>query len=70
MRREGTSGVAPEEVRRAVGGGYCRLQMPWKLARAVRETVLGVGWALWRGGGGTSPHFNPSLREGMRNTGR
>ena len=37
-----------EEVAKAVGGGYCRLQMPLKLALAVRETVaghrLGIGW--------------------------
>ena len=30
-----------EEVAKAVGGGYCRLQMPWKLALAVRGTVAG-----------------------------
>ena len=30
-----------EEVAKAVGGGYCRLQMPLKLALAVRETVAG-----------------------------
>ena len=35
-----------EEVAEAVGGGYCRLQMPLKLALAVR---LGIGWAPWRG---------------------
>ena len=27
-----------EEVAKAVGGGYCRLQMPLKLALAVRGT--------------------------------
>ena len=27
-----------EEVAKSVGGGYCRLQMPLKLALAVRET--------------------------------
>ena len=32
-----------EEVAKAVGGGYCRLQMPLRLARAVRETVAGHG---------------------------
>ena len=37
IRREGTS-VAVQE---AVGGGYCRLQMPLKLAFAARETVAG-----------------------------
>ena len=30
-----------EEVAKAVRGGYCRLQMPLKLARAVRGTVAG-----------------------------
>ena len=30
-----------EEVTKAVGGGYCRLQMPLKLAVAVRGTVAG-----------------------------
>ena len=30
-----------EEVAKAVGGGYLRLQMPWKLALAVRGTVAG-----------------------------
>ena len=30
-----------EEVAEAVGGGYCRLQMPLKLALAVRGTVAG-----------------------------
>ena len=36
-----------EEVAKAVGGGYCRLQMPLKLALGVRGTVAGQG-------GGTS----------------
>ena len=48
-----------EEGTKAVGGGYCRLQMPWRLALAVRGTVarhrLG---ALEGGGGGTSPPSN------------
>ena len=45
-----------EEVAKAVGGGYCRLQMPLKLALAVRRTVAGhrLG-ALERGGGGAPP---------------
>ena len=38
------------EVAKAVGGGYCRLQMPLKLALGVREQWLGVGWAPWEGG--------------------
>ena len=48
IRREGTSeaateavGQALEEVAKAVGGGYCRLQVPLKLALGVRETVAG-----------------------------
>ena len=42
-----------EEVAKAVGGGYCRLQMPLRLALAVRGTAPGhrLG-ALERGGGG------------------
>ena len=30
-----------EEVAKAVGGGYCRSQIPLKLALAVRDTVAG-----------------------------
>ena len=42
-----------EEVAAAVGGGYCRLQMPLSLALGVRETAAGhrLG-ALERVGGG------------------
>ena len=37
-------------VAKAVGGGYCRLQMPLRLAVAVRGTVAGHGLgALERG---------------------
>ena len=39
-----------EEVAKAVGGGYCRLQMPLSLALAVRGTVAGRP-----GGGGGYP---------------
>ena len=46
IRREGTSeafqkrlGRRLEEVAKAVGGGYCRLQMPLKLALGTRGTV-------------------------------
>ena len=53
-----------EEVAKAVGGGYCRLQMPLRLALGVRGTVAGrrLG-ALERGGGGgvTSPTSNAFL---------
>ena len=44
-----------EEVAKAVGGGYCRLQMPLTPALAVRGTVAGRRLGAWRGGGGTSP---------------
>ena len=65
-----------EEVAKAVGGGYCRLQMPLKLALGVRGTVAGhrLG-ALERGGclppfpmqwGGTSPPSIASLAPGPR----
>ena len=40
-----------EEVAKAVVGGYCRLQMPLKLALGVRETVAGHR----PGGGGYPP---------------
>ena len=39
-----------EEVAKAVGGDYCRLQMPLKLALAVRETVAGHGRGTLEGG--------------------
>ena len=54
-----------EEVTKAVGGGYCRLQMPLRLALGVRGTVAGHGLsALEGGGGGTCPPSNASLRGG------
>ena len=68
---KGTSEVAPEAVRQAVGGGrqsgcgrYCRFQMPMKLALAVGGTVAGhrLG-ALEGGGGGGAP---PLLMQGWR----
>ena len=62
IRREGASESIPEAVRQAVGqaeevaeavgGGYCRLQMPLKLALAVRETVAGRRLGALEGGGG------------------
>ena len=54
-----------EEVAKAVGGGYCRLQMPLNLALAVRETVAGHRLGdLGGGGGGNPPPFamHPCLR--------
>ena len=41
-----------EEVAKAVGGSYCRLQMPLKLALAVRGTVAGHRLDALVGGGG------------------
>ena len=38
-RPQNGSGRRSEEVAEAVGGGYCRLQLPLKVALAVRETV-------------------------------
>ena len=44
-----------EEGAKAVGGGYCRLQMPLKLALAVRGTV--AGHRLGAREGGAPPPF-------------
>ena len=44
-----------EEVAKAVGGGYCRLQMLLKLAFAIRGTVAGQMLGTPRGGGGGAP---------------
>ena len=44
-----------EEVAKAVGGGYCRLQMPLSLAYAVRETVAGHRLGALEEGGGVPP---------------
>ena len=41
-----------EEIVKAVGGGYCRLQMPLKLAFSARGTVAGHRLGALRGGGG------------------
>ena len=40
-----------EEVAKAVGGGYCRLQMPLTLTLAVSETVAGHRLGALEGGG-------------------
>ena len=50
-----------EEVAEAVGGGYCRLQMPLSQDLASGGQWLGVGWAPWSGGGGHPPPSNASL---------
>ena len=44
-----------EEVAKAVGGGYCRLQMPLRLALGVRETVAGHRLGALEGGGVPPP---------------
>ena len=44
-----------EEVAKAVGGGYCRLQMPLRLALGVRETVGGHRLGALEGGGYLPP---------------
>ena len=41
-----------EEVAKAVGGGYCRLQMPFRMALAVRGTVAGRRLGALEGEGG------------------
>jgi hypothetical protein len=46
-----------EEVAKAVGGGYCRLQTPLKLALGVRETVAGPRLGALEGGRGCLPPF-------------
>ena len=46
-----------EKVAKAVGGGYCRLQMPLRLALGVRETVAGHRLGALGGGGGYLPPF-------------
>ena len=50
-----------EEVAKAVGGGYCRFQMPFKLALGVRETVAGRRLGAR---GGCPPPSNASLAVG------
>ena len=44
-----------EEVAKAVGGGYCRLQMPLRLALGVRGTVAGHRPGALEGGGYLPP---------------
>ena len=54
-----------EEVDKVVGGGYCRLQIPFTLALGIRGTVAGYGLGALDGwGGGASPHSNASLGGG------
>ena len=63
IRRESSSEAAPGAFRSAVGGGYCRLQMPLKPALGARQTVAGhrLGALEGVGGGVTSPPSNASL---------
>ena len=60
-----------EEVAEAVGGGYCRLQMPLRPALGVREAAAGHRLGALEGGGGvprplpmhpccTNPPIGPS----------
>ena len=53
-RPQRRSGRRLEEVAKAVGGGYCRLQMPLRLALGVRGTVAGHRLGALEGGGGAS----------------
>ena len=46
-----------EEVAKAVGGRYCPLQMPLRLALGVRGTVAGHRLGALEGGGGFLPPF-------------
>ena len=49
-----------EEVAKAVGGGYCRLQTPLRPALGVRGTVAGRRLGALEGGGGGCPPPPPS----------
>ena len=49
------SGRRLEEVAKAVGGGYCRLRMPLRLAVAVRRTVAGHRLGSLEGSRGSPP---------------
>ena len=64
IRGKGISEGAPEavgrrlgEVAKAVGGGYCWLQMPLRLALGVRGTVAGKRLGALDGGGLPPPPF-------------
>ena len=46
-----------EEVAEAVGGGYCRLQIPLSLVLGVRGTVAGRRLGALEAGGGPPPPF-------------
>ena len=53
-----------EGVAKAVGGGYCRLQMPLRLALGVRGTVAGHRLGALEGGRGEIPPPLPMHRWG------
>ena len=53
-----------EEVAEAVGGGYCRLQMPLKPPLGVREPLAGCRLGALEGGGVPPPLPMPSLGGG------
>ena len=56
-----------EEVAKAAGGGYCRLQMPLRLAVGVRGTVAGHRLGALEGGGQVPlPLSNASLLAARR----
>ena len=42
-------------VGQTVGGSYCRIQLPLKLALAIRQTVAGRRQGALEGGGGGLP---------------
>ena len=54
-KEEAALGRRLEAVAKAVGGGYCRLQMSLRLVLGVRGTVAGHRVGALEGGGGTSP---------------
>ena len=66
--QERASEAAPEAVRQAVGGGcqsgWGRLLSVTNAIQAGGRQWLGVGWAPWRGAGGTFPPSNASLGQG------
>ena len=50
-----------EEIAKAVGGGYCRLEMPLELELSVWGHWLGMGLAHWKGDPPPPPPSNASL---------
>ena len=58
-----------KEVAKAVGDGYCRLQMPLRLALNITETVAGHRLGALEGGGDYLPSSNASLGGGEEGAG-